>query len=306
MIKEFLAAWSQELRNATLVIVEDNTEPTFDISGDNVEHYAHTHIERELGRDAWIIPRSTDCVRSFGYLKAWQKKPEMIVTLDDDCRPIPSEHGFLATHWARLNQRAQLQAWESTLDGILPRGIPYERTNRELPCLLNHGMWMGVPDLDAPTQLVQRRYPRESAFIDRTISVGQYFPMCGMNLAFRPEATVALYFLLMGKGYEYDRFGDIWCGVILKKIADHLGYAINSGSPAVNHLRASNVWKNLRKEAAALEENENFWSRIDRIRLSGGTIRECYLEVARKIASADPYWEKVARAMQVWIDVVGS
>jgi hypothetical protein len=304
-IKEFLIAWAKELESATVIVVEDNPEPTFDIAGSNVEHYAHMNIERELGADAWIIPRKTDCVRSFGYFKAWQKKPDMVVTLDDDCRPMPSEQGFLPSHWARLNERARLEAWESTLDGVMPRGMPYEKTARDLPCLLNHGMWSGVPDFDAPTDLGQRRYPRESTFTDRTIPVGKYFPMCGMNLAFRPDAICVMYFLLMGSGYEFDRFGDIWAGIILKKIADFLGYAVHSGRPHIRHLRASNVWKNLQKEAAALEANETFWSRVDGVRLTGSTLRECYLEVARQLPSIGAYWERVSRAMEVWTDVLG-
>lgn len=304
-IQEFLSAWAKELENATLIVIEDNAEPTFDLAAANVEHYSHADIDRELGRDAWIVPRKTDCVRSFGYLKAWQKKPDMVVTLDDDCRPVPSEPGFLASHWARLNERGRSEAWEPTLEGVLPRGVPYDRTARDLPCILNHGMWSGVPDFDAPTQLTQRRYPRESSFFDRTIPVGKYFPMCGMNLGFRPEAISVLYFLLMGSGYEFDRFGDIWAGIILKKIADYLGYAVHSGRPQVLHQRASNVWKNLQKEAAALEANETFWARIDATRLTGSSWRDCYLEIAQELPAWGAYWEKLSRAMQVWVDVLG-
>jgi SAM-dependent methyltransferase len=38
-----------ELERATIVIVEDNAERTFDIGGENVEHYCHQDIDRELG-----------------------------------------------------------------------------------------------------------------------------------------------------------------------------------------------------------------------------------------------------------------
>ena len=85
------------------------------------------------------------------------------------------------------------------------------------------------------------------------------------------------------KTYGFDRFGDIWAGVILKKIADHLGYSINSGSPAIKHLRASNVWANLRKEAPGLGINETFWAAVDAVPLRGSTFRECYREIANGI-----------------------
>src|SRR4051812_37599196 len=186
-IKDFLAAWETEFRRCTLIIVEDNAEKTFDIGGSNVLHFSHQDIDRDLGKDAWIIPRKTDCVRSYGYFKAWQKKPDMMITLDDDCYPNEGQTDFIATHWARLNNPGETSAWVSTLDGIIPRGVPYEPQNvqRRRPCVLNHGLWNNVPDFDAPTQMLHMRNPRDFVWTDRTMPVGRYFPMCGMNVAIR-------------------------------------------------------------------------------------------------------------------------
>jgi hypothetical protein len=297
-IVDFLEAWRDEFRGAKVIVVEDNAERSFDIRGPNIDHYCHADIERDLGAAAWIIPRKTDCVRSYGYLKASKLEPDLIVTLDDDCLPL--EPGFLATHWRRLNESVKSPAWVSTLDGITPRGVPYFETQRQLPCVLNHGLWESLPDFDAPTQLLQARTSQQATWTDRTIPVGSYFPMCGMNLAFRPEVVPALYFLLMGSGYEYDRFGDIWAGVIFKKIADHLGFSVNSGSPAVKHVRASNLWANLRKEAPGLEANEAFWARVDAVRLSGQSFGACHREIATKLQMPGAYFEKLSRAMLTW------
>jgi len=303
-IREFLMAWGNEFRDVTLIVVEDNPEKSFEISGGNVEHYSWRDIDDELGENAWIIPRRTDCIRSYGYLKAYQRKPDMIVTLDDDCLPLDGRVGFLRDHWSRLNHEGVTVAWTSTLEGTVPRGVPYYRKDRKLPCILNHGLWDSVPDLDAPTQLLQSRYPRDVNWIERTIPLGTYFPMCGMNIAFRPEVVPAFYFLLMGSSYEYDRFGDIWSGIILKKIADHLGYCINTGSPAVTHLRASSVWANLKKEAPGLEANETLWTVIDRVLLTGTSFTECYKETACGLNLKGAYWDQLRRAMLLWPDVV--
>ncbi len=302
-LKDFLAAWKDELADATILVVEDNATRTFEVKGKNVEHYCHEDIDRDLGKDAWIIPRKTDCVRSYGYFKAWQKKPDLMITLDDDCYPIEGQTGFIATHWARLNQPSATHSWVSTVDGIIPRGVPYYATERKQPCVLNHGLWTSVPDFDAPTQLLHARNPREFSWSDRTIPVGSYFPMCGMNVAIRPEAIAAFYFLLMGRGYEFDRFGDIWAGVILKRIADHLGHCIHSGSPAIKHLRASSVWANLKKEAPGLEVNESLWADVDRIRLKGTTFRECYREVAEGLSLPGDYFTNLKRAMITWTNL---
>lgn len=301
-MREFLQAWHEEFADAHLVVVEDNPERTFDLGeAPNLSHYAWEDIDRELGEAGWIIPRRTDCVRSYGYYKAWQDRPDMIVTLDDDCYPRHDGGlGFLARHWERLNEAAVRDAWDETGVGVATRGVPYFNRARQWPVALNHGLWESVPDYDAPTQLVQSRYPREFRFENRVIPVGQYFPMCGMNVAFRPEVVPAFYFLLMGKGYEFDRFGDIWAGVLVKKICDHLGYAVHSGDPAVKHLRASNVWASLRKEAPGLEANEHVWQAVDRVTLTQTTFAGCYAEAAGKLALDGDYWRKVRDAMRVW------
>jgi hypothetical protein len=304
-IQDFLSAWREEFSDAHILVVEDNPTRTFDLSGyRNVTHFSWEDIDRDLGKDSWIIPRRTDCVRSYGYFKAYQEQPDMIVTLDDDCYPTEDGgKGFLARHWERLNESGNSEAWRETGKGVVTRGVPYFNRTRKWRVMINHGLWNRIPDFDAPTQLVQTRYPREFQFENQTIPVGMYFPMCGMNVAFRPEVVPALYFMLMGKDYEYDRFGDIWAGIMVKKICDHLGFAVNSGDPVVLHERASNVWANLRKEVAGLEVNEHFWALVDGIVLRGGSFGDCYKEIAQKISCQNGYWKRLSEAMLTWVEL---
>src|SRR5713226_3359616 len=86
-VTEFLASWRNEFAAHLVIVVEDNPEKTFDISGPNIRHFCWADIDRELGSSSWIIPRRTDCVRSFGYYQAHASGVDMIVTLDDDCYP---------------------------------------------------------------------------------------------------------------------------------------------------------------------------------------------------------------------------
>ncbi len=299
-ITEFLEAWKDQFKNYTVIVVEDNPEKTFNIKYNNVIHYCWVDIDNELGENSWIIPRRTDCVRSFGYYKAYKMGADVIITLDDDCFPINDT--FIETHLSRL-QHGNENAWESSLENIIPRGVPYYNLSRRNNCMLNHGLWDGVSDYDAVTQLVVERVKTEPVWIDKTIPKGKYFPMCGMNIAWRKELTPAMYFLLMGKNYEYDRFGDIWCGVIAKKINDHLDYAVNSGSPAILHKRASNVWQNLRKELPGLPINEEFWQKVDRLKLTADNVKDCYLEIAENLNIEGEYWEKLKNAMKIWANL---
>ncbi|MCR9243869.1 MAG: hypothetical protein NXI31_02475 [bacterium] len=309
-MQRFLDAWEPEFARSDrieLVVVEDNPEPSFELSTEaRLSHYSWRDIDERFGDDSWIVPRRTDCVRSFGYHDAWTRKPDMIVTLDDDCLPnSASPIGFLDDHWQRLESGGNHDAWVSTTSGTIPRGVPYEARERQQRCVINHGLWEHVIDYDAVTQLQQLRNPTAVEPVDQTIPRGHYYPMCGMNLAWRPEITPALYFLLMGRDHGVDRFGDIWAGLLSKRICDHLGYAINSGSPTVHHARASNVWSNLRKEAPGMERNETMWRLVDETLLTGTTVVDCYRQLAAAIeregrTKDDGYLVKLADAMQRW------
>ena len=315
-ICKFLKEWKKELFyspgfDTSLIIIEDNPEKQFQLSqNSSIAHYNWQDIDRDLGKKSWIIPRRTDCIRSYGYWKAWLQKPDMIVTLDDDCYPFKKQ-GFLQAHWERLNKKNDLErlSWISTIKGVRPRGLPYEKQYKKTNTtnvILNHGLWYNVPDFDAKTQLSLKKSDGFKGLeINQIIPQGFYYPMCGMNLAWKPEATPALYFLLMGqdkygKFWGFDRFGDIWAGIIFKKIADRLKYEITSGYPLIWHSRASNARTNLKKEAPGIKMNESFWQDVDNIELKGQNIKECYSELSRKLPCRNNYWKKLKKAMKLW------
>jgi len=170
---------------------------------------------------------------------------------------------------------------------------------------VNHGLWNGVPDFDAATQLVAGRVEIRGGWSDQTIPRGSYFPMCSMNLAWRREFTPAMYFLLMGRDYPFDRFGDIWAGVLAKRVADHLGLAMNSGRPAVSHERASNVFANLAKESRGLEVNETFWRAVDSVVLTAESVAGAYGQLAERLPLEGERFGQLRRAMRTWADLFG-
>ena len=90
---------------------------------------------------------------------------------------------------------------------------------------------------------------------------------------------------------------------LYKKIFDHLGYAINSGEPLVNHTKSSNIWNNLEKELQGLRINENLWEIVDGIKLRGETIVDCYKEIAINLEMPGEYWEKLKEAMLIWVSL---
>ncbi len=331
-IKRFLEEWEEEFFGdkrfaVSLIIVEDNPKKTFalDVGRRNIIHYSWEDIERDLREHSWIIPRRSDCVRSYGYLKAYRMKPDMIVTLDDDCYCLAqykkkyarTQNDFLWRHWDKLNSGVGIveKRWISTIKGLRPRGIPYRSHTNERKItniVLNHGLWYNTPDFDGLTQLKASKATGLMDFgIEQVIPRYSYFPMCGMNVAWKPEATPALYFLLMGKQkdgtpWSMERFGDIWAGIFMKKISDHLGHSISSGDPIIWHDRASDPHVNFLKEKNGMKENELLWKAVDRVVLTGSDFRECYIELAEGLDMNGPYWKHLKKAMKIWAEMFAS
>lgn len=254
---------------------------------------------------------------------AWQAGCDYIVTLDDDCLPTDphaasgsngngsSGERFLSGHLEAFD----LDVWFRTLDGDDPRGIPYGSRGR-LPVLLNHGLWTGVPDLDGPTSLVRSRQPQETTLRPRheVVPPGVWFPLCGMNVCYHRSAIPAAYNLLMGvKDVGFDRFDDIWSGLFLKRIADHLGLYCTSGLPFVHHSKASNYFVNLRKEALGIHLNEFVWRHVARAPLFARSVRGAFAELGRwmrelpraypEAPDAADYFDRLGDAMQAWTEV---
>ncbi|KAL0291615.1 UNVERIFIED_CONTAM: putative UDP-arabinopyranose mutase 1 [Sesamum calycinum] len=69
------------------------------------------------------------------------------------------------------------------LDGAdFVRGYPFSM-REGVPTAVSHGLWLNIPDYDAPTQLV-KPLERNTRYVDAVLTIpkGTLFPMCGMNL----------------------------------------------------------------------------------------------------------------------------
>jgi hypothetical protein len=346
--KDFISRWEALglYQAVDLIVMEDNPKKTFDVSSVDKRwgavHLCWEDIEADLGKDSWIIPRRSDTVRSYAYYYAWKMGYDFILTLDDDCYPpsrdvdgLQYEDGesFVASHLQYLEKRTR---WFNTLNKVKPRGIPFYNLGRNDKVIVNHGLWTNVLDYDAPFQLANP-IPEEFSFDNRIVPNGSYFPMCGMNVMWRRDATVLMYHLLMGQVLHsrenskiytpplgtlltvpdspglaleklaFDRFGDIWCGILMKKIADVKRLQVSTGMPYIRHERASNPFANLKKEANGIEVNEKFWEHVDKAQISPGLdLDGCYGEMGQHIGAYSEYPEhaqyfrRLGEAMVIW------
>lgn len=228
------------------------------------------HNEEQIGKflDAWklesndgriLLQRDIDkqgcaLTKNLGIRKAIDNGADVIVVLDDDCFPHEDQtiDELIRDHQKALEPQP-VEMFESV---TYPpsRGTPYFNRTITMPVAASMGFWSDVGDYDAPGQLVHgaktpMRFNRKTVY-------GRYFPLCGMNLAFRSSEWPWCQFV------NVPRFDDIWQGFLWQKKAYASGQCFNLSGPIVRHSRQSNVWANLKDESVNLERNERIWSEI--------------------------------------------
>lgn len=299
----FFEKWQRELGGITTHLVLDQPRILDESFGPDVIMYSWQEIENDLGEQSWVIPRKTSAIKSYGIYRAWQTGVDMIVVLDDDC--FPETPRFFEAHWENLH-RIVHPNWHSTLPvppNQYPRGYPYGIRAELRPVALSHGLWTENVDVDAVTAIQRPQATYELPGATEVVPEGMFFPMCGMNVAFRASIAPLMYFGLQGQGYAYDRYDDIWCGIIAKHCLDRLGMAVTSGLPYIRHSKASNPFTNLRREEKAMRVNETLWKDVRDIHVTGNDARTAMECIALNLSPngvGTEYFERLKEAMKVW------
>jgi hypothetical protein len=189
-----------------------------------------------------------------GVDEACERGADVVVVLDDDCFPheAPSLERLMEAHAAALEpQRVKLF---EVVTSPPSRGTPFGELTAEMPVAASMGFWVGVGDYCGVRQLATGAPPME---FKREPVHGRYFPLCGMNVAFRPS--------LWGpwrRFVDVPRFDDIWMGWLWQREAYRRRHCFNLAGPIVRHARQTNPWRNLVVEARHLEANETLWAEI--------------------------------------------
>ena len=301
----FLNEW-EEFKQYKIIVVQDNNMVPIHPEDFDIEIVNHRDIQRDLGINSWIIPNQTSACRSYGYYKAYLNNPKYILTIDNDCYPESKQPYLIEGHVRNLESSATLDWVNSPVSNNIPtRGFPYYiRDNSEV--VLSHGVWSNVPDFDGIDMLKTPNQRFKSEYSSKIIPRWNFYPMCGMNLAWKTEYTPLLYFGLFGPNWGFDQYDDIWAGVFSKKIIDHLGKAVISGSPSVEHRKQSNPFINLEKQAPALEVNETLWLKVQEVKLESKTIISSYRELINKVQFTEfrnGYFNKLVEATNKWLDL---
>ena len=284
-----------------------------------------------------VIPERAHAETSFGFLVAFEQGADYVIELDDDVVPsgvIPGHSDNLFSNGGTTV--ASASKWYNTLESIrmsvpgtyFPRGHPYDPERRVESyswkdeggeCVLNMGHWLGNPDFDAMTILYHGgmdgrcgirgdELKREKVIVDK----GTYFAICSMNTSFKREIIPAFYQLYMNV-MGVDRFDDIWSGIFIKRIADHLGHKICLGKPAVIHdKRPRSVFKDLKKEIDGMVLNEILWKVAD-AEISGISYSDAYLSLADllekgmvslQVEDYRRFMQLQVERMRLWVDII--
>lgn len=308
----FLDEWKNQFTGCSLVVVEDHAKRETDMPSKGfkrVYHYCWEDIRKDFGAQEWIFPRKNAGIRSYGFWKAYGLGADAVITLDDDCYPVDGD--FVRQHVDNLKSKAPA-GWFTTFPHpkyMYTRGFPYTVRNKKR-VVVSHGLWSNKMDMDARTELAIGNVNIPAyAPMRQFVPPGNFFPMSSMNLAFTREVLPLMYFPLMGsdpkgKPWGFDRYDDIWAGIFAKKILDHFGLSVVSGSPFVEHRKASNVTKNLKKERLGMKINEKLWEAVNEVNFVSRSIPAAYRELARKVDfPKGKYFASLRQAMSYWGDL---
>jgi hypothetical protein len=286
-----------------------------------------------------VIPERAHAETSFGFLVAYEEGADFIIELDDDVLIRGLIEGHRSNLFGETGETVSSRSrWYNTMDAIalnekgsfFPRGHPYSPETRVEnykwrktggTCALNMGHWTGNPDLDALTILyyggLDGRCHVKGTKLKRDkviVGKGTYFAVCSMNAAFAPKVVPAFYQLYMNT-MGIDRFDDIWSGIFLKRVADHLDDSICLGRPVgVHDKRPRSVFKDLKKEMDGMMMNETVWKMIEGD-IGGKSYSDAYLSLTDLLASGaekllDENYKRFlklqAEKMRLWVEAVDS
>lgn len=258
------------------------------------------HIDL-VAPDSMFYGKRCDSIRSAGFLYALQNGYDIILTTDDDC-DIP--FNWVSSHIDALT--TELPQWAYTVPRLRTRGMPYKADPKKVA--ISHGLWSGVPDLDGITQKANPDL-RLNDLPGHWHSITPPFAQSAMNLGFIKEVGVVMYQPFQGEGTPFDRFADIWNGVIAQRCLTLHDYGFLNGGALVHHTRASNVEVNIFKEAPGMECHETFWKYVWSFNDKGADLTNTYAKLAWHIGafeSPKPEWKAYFRNLKdnmlAWIE----
>lgn len=286
------------------------------------EWFTKNHISPQT------VPDKTTDVIGFSLLVANRRNYDMIVFVDDDTYPLPNGD-FLGQHWKNLSDLkidvcCSVNEWVNPHPEMFSRGYPYSLRatykpyiiqGPHTPPILNMGLWLNVPDLNAVDYLyhgsLTGRYNYCGLLNGESYVLGSsYMPLSRMNISLKPKIIPAFY-QLTGDAFGMGRYGDVFSGLFLMKIAKHLGDCVSYGQPhCIHNKEPRDVFKDIKSECEAIKLNEKMYQVLDKIKLQGNNYSASYLSLAYALAEhgcefhVPEYIDYLSERMVEWVEAV--
>jgi len=239
--------------------------------------------------------------RNVSFLYAYEKKAEIIITIDDDNfitenSDFIGEHSIVGTN-KEIEALSSSSGWINVCDFLeeknnhpfYHRGFPLEKRwidqtidikNKKGRIVVNAGFWLQDPDIDAITRLTlpikSTGFKKKNNFV---IDIGTWTPFNSQNTSVLRE-VIQSYFMSPFIG----RYDDIWPSYLVKKIADHLGDFISFGFPLVKQDRnEQDIIVNLENEIWGMRLTNRFCNILKEIKLSENDYLSCSKEIYKKL-----------------------
>ncbi|GFZ05924.1 alpha-1,4-glucan-protein synthase family protein [Actinidia rufa] len=318
-LTSFMEEWRPIFSRYHLIIVKDpDLKEELKVAGGfNVNVYTKSDIDRVVGSSSSTVLFSGYSCRYFGYLMSRKK---YIISVDDDCSLAKDNKGnmidIVAQHVSNLTTPATPFFFNTLFDPYrkgadFVRGYPFSLRNG-VACALSCGLWLNLADYDAPTQALKPGH-RNYRYVDAVLTVPtrMMMPVSGINIGFDrelvgPALLPALRLAAEGK-FRWETVEDIWCGMCVKVVCDHMGIGVKSGLPYVWREERGDAVESLKKEWEGVKLMEEVVPFFQSLRLSKAAVsaEQCVVEMAaavkERLGPVDPVFARAADAMVNWI-----
>ena len=270
-----LADWRETLMDDDVVIVAGDLQSPHDeiiaylaeLPGENV--YLHPDAQTQWKSSEVIGWR---CIqrRNIALLEALKRRPEFIVSVDDDNYP----QSFAMSQYENLFKGYDVPPMVKSPSGwfnpgaacspaVVHRGYPlwlrkdYERVDVSLfnpPANVGvvASLWIGDPDIDAIERMFHDTAVTGISFPQFTLRRGTWGPFNSQATAIRGDLAPA-FFMWPGVG----RYDDIWASYLMRAIMDVRNDVVAYGEPLVRQVRNEHdIFKDLEAELFGMRHTE--------------------------------------------------
>ena len=282
----------------------------------SAEYYS-VEDQRRLGYEStellnWRHPGR----RSIGFLEAVRAGADVIVSADDDNLALEDMYFrqfelLVGSKFNGLRATAE-NGWVDPAWFLQPsvhhRGFPHQMWHPFKPPTLGTvvgarigvaaGLWLGDPDIDAVTRIVDRPTcmtaspVADAGFV---VDTACYSPFNSQNTAFIRDLLPVMLMLT-----PYGRFDDIWCSYLAERVMREHGWSVHYGKPYVWQERSYHLLvRDLSVELEGMEATPRFVAELEKISLGGESIISDVAHVFEHLASTE--FSRLADLGRGWI-----